>query len=216
MKTAQEIYTAYEIMPGLQLHQLRVASVAKLMCENLNKPINIHDVTLACLFHDMGNIIKSDLTRFPEFLEPQGFAYWERVRAKFIEKYGDNAHHGNVAIAKEIGLNPSVIELIDGISFSNIEWIVANASFEQKISEYADDRVGPFGILSVADRLADARARYIDSGKTYYTLEGFEKLSKSVFVLEKQIFAETRIAPEDITDDAIAPLIEELRQYGVA
>ena len=41
-------------MPGLQLHQLRVAAVGKLICEHLKKPVRTKDVVVACLFHDMG------------------------------------------------------------------------------------------------------------------------------------------------------------------
>ena len=202
-------------MSGLQLHQLRVAAVAKLVCDNFQKHVDTHETILACLFHDMGNIIKSDLGTFPEFLEPEGLEYWQGVKIEFLKKYGDNAHKGNVAIAKEVGLSPSVIELIDGISFSNLERIVADASFEQKISEYADDRVGPHGILPISERLADSRERYIGKGKTYNTPEGFEKLSRLALILEQQIFAEARIKPEDINDATVGPLIEELRQYQV-
>src|SRR3989344_8748672 len=105
MKTPREIYSAYKIMPSLQLHQLRVAAVAKLLCEGCTKPINEHDVILACLFHDMGNIIKSELSYFPDFTEPEGVEYWERVKADFVEAYGTDSHTANIAIAKEIGFS---------------------------------------------------------------------------------------------------------------
>lgn len=216
MRAAGDIYAAYNIMTSLQLHQLRVAAVAKLICDNFEKPVKTNDVVLSCLFHDMGNIIKMDLTSFPEFLEPEGPEYWKNVKEEFIRKYGNNAHGANIAIAREINLPLNVIALIDGISFSNIENIVAGDSLEQKISEYADDRVGPHGVLPLSERLAEARARYIESGKTYYTKEGFEKLSQFVYMLEKQIFADTRTRPEDINDAVVAPLIEELRNYPVA
>lgn len=215
MRTAQEIYEQFNIMPSLQQHQLRVAAVAKLICDNFKKPVKTDDVVLACLFHDMGNIIKMDLTSFPEFLEPEGTEYWRNVKESFIRKYGENAHKANIAIAHELHLPSHVVELIDGISFSNIENIVAGDSLEQKISEYADDRVGPHGVLPLSERLAEARARYIESGKTYYTKEGFEKLSQFVYALEKQIFADARIQPEDINDVAVKPIIEELRKYPV-
>src|ERR1700749_4363638 len=100
MRTPKKIYEEYKIMSNLQLHQLRVASVAKLICGHFNEPINTRAVLLACLFHDMGNILKSNLTTFPEFLEPQGREYWENVKADFVSRYGTNAHEGNVAISK--------------------------------------------------------------------------------------------------------------------
>jgi hypothetical protein len=202
-------------MPGLQLHQLRVAAVAKLIGESFQTSVDVHSAVVACLFHDMGNIIKTDLTVFPELLEPGGAEYWQGVKNEFIAKYGENAHRGNVAIAKEINLPERVVELIDGVSFSNIQKIVEGDDWEQKISEYADDRAGPHGILSAVERLAEARTRYVDSGKSYYTPEGFERLAGFVSVLEEQIFAKTRIKPQDINDASVAPLIEELRNYPV-
>jgi hypothetical protein len=216
VKSAQEVYDEYRIMPGLQLHQLRVAAVAKLLCDNFERPIFGSDVTLACLFHDMGNIIKAELTTFPEFLEPEGLDYWKHVKSEYIAKYGNKAHDGNVGIAREIGLPPRVVELIDGISFSNIENVVTSGSWEQKICQYADDRAGPHGVVSISERLAEARSRYIDSGKSYYTKEGFDALSKSVYTLEQQIYSETRMKPEDITNAAVEPLVGELRNHPVA
>ena len=60
MKTPREIYTAYKIMPNLQLHQLRVAAVGKLICDNFNPPaggtVNERGVILARLFSHMGKI----------------------------------------------------------------------------------------------------------------------------------------------------------------
>lgn len=205
-------------MPNLKLHQLRVAAVASLICDNLKRPVNKNDVTLACLFHDMGNILKMNLGTFPPFLEPEGLEYWENVKSEFLEQYGNNAHKANVVIAKKIGLDSTVIDLIDGISFSNIEKIVANNSFEQKVCEYADTRVGPHGVLPLKGRLREARERYAaaNSDKIYYTEEGFRALVQHAEEIENQVFTECRIKPEDISDVTVGPLMEELRNYPVA
>src|SRR3989338_10487921 len=121
MKTPREIYAAYKIMPALQLHQLRVAAVGKLICDNFNPSsggtVNAHDVILACLFHDMGNILKFNLTYFPEFLEPQGLEFWEAVKAEYKERYGKDQHEASKEIGREIGLSGPVVEIIDAIGF---------------------------------------------------------------------------------------------------
>ncbi len=216
MKTAQEIYEEYNIIPNLQLHQLRVAAVGSIVCENLTQPVNTHDVVLACLFHDMGNIIKFDLSVFPEFREPKGIEYWEGIKKDFVRRYGDVAHDANVAIAREIGLSEAVIRLIDGVTFSNMEATAESDSMEQKIAEYGDCRVGPHGILPLATRLGEARERYLKRGKTYYSEEGFKKLSAAAEELERQIMAKCRIVPEDINDSSAAPFVETLRTYDVS
>ena len=38
-----DIYKKYSIPPQLQLHQLRVASVAKLICDNLTIPVETYE-----------------------------------------------------------------------------------------------------------------------------------------------------------------------------
>jgi hypothetical protein len=216
MRTVSDIYRDFRIIPGLQMHQLRVAAVGKMVCDNFTDTIETGDVVLACLFHDMGNIIKADLTTFPEFLAPEGPEHWKGVKTEFVEKYGASAHSANVAIAKEIGLPSRVVELIDGVSFGNVEHTASAYSWEQKVTQYADVRVGPYGVLSLQERLEEARARYIDSGKTYYAKEGFERLSTFVYEIERQIFGREKIAPEDINDASVAPYVEELRNYPVA
>ena len=67
--TILEIYEKYKIMPQLQEHQLRVASVAKTICDHLLVPVHTDHVVSVCLLHDMGNILKFDLQKFPQFGE---------------------------------------------------------------------------------------------------------------------------------------------------
>ena len=223
MKTPRDIYTAYKIMPNLQLHQLRVAAVAKLICDNFKKPINERNVILACLFHDMGNIIKSDFAAFPDFWEPQGIAYWEDVKNTFIQKYGASTHQANVAIATEIGLPAGVIALIDGIAYSKMASILESSSYELKICEYADTRVGPRGVLSQRDRMLEGKWRH-DKRKEqeeekiepYYVDSGFENLLHLAHGIEEQLFTEATIRSEDINDTSVAPLIEILGEYPIS
>jgi hypothetical protein len=221
MRTPKEIYGAYNIMQNLQLHQLRVAAVGKLICDNFKEPVNTRDVILACLFHDMGNILKFDLTFFPEFLEPQGLAYWESVKADYEKRYGKDQHAATKKIAQELGLQQSVIDCIDATGFSKMRELVETTSFEKKICEYADSRVTPYGVRSLDERFRDGRKRYL--GRVLPSPVGvtaapdeFEILIGFGHQLEAQIFACTSIRPEDINDAAVALLIGELSEYAVA
>ena len=223
MRTAREIYREYKIMPSLQLHQLRVAAVGKFICEHLKKSVRTEDVVVACLFHDMGNVVKFDLGYIPEFLEPEGLAYWENVQREYKRKYGGaDQHAANEAIARELGLSEEVISYIAAVSFSKVGEVVKSSSFEKKICEYSDSRVGPHGILSLDERLRDGRKRYLNridavqkNGVAAPT-DTFEALMKLEHELEEQLFAVADITPEGITDAAVAPLIEELWEYTVA
>ena len=210
MRTAREIYGEYKIMPSLQMHQLRVAAVGKLICEHLNKPVRTEDVVVACLFHDMGNILKFDLGAMPGFLEPEGLEYWQKVKEEFNNKYGTEQHSATEKIARELKLPQAILEILGATGFSRIAEVAASSSMETKIVQYADMRVGPFGILPFKERLADLSRRY--AAKKNHLSEAAER---GCYDIERQIFAQAAIKPEDINDAAVAPLIEELWEYPV-
>jgi|SRR3989344_5564514 len=216
-RTAQDIYDTYRIMPALQSHQLRVAAVGKTLCDNFTRDVDTHTVILACLFHDMGNIIKSDLSLFPEFCEPEGIAHWQFVKNDFIKMYGENAHDANVAIARELHLPDTVVHLIDSIGFSRLPLIQESFSYELKLVEYGDMRTGPHGVVSMDARIAEGKTRFESKHPEEHRDEGaWESIVASAREIERQIFAEATIAPEDITEQSIQPLIEELRGFSLA
>lgn len=209
MKSIQEIYSDYNIMPNLQLHQMRVAAVAKTICDHLNISVDAENVVLACLFHDMGNIIKSDFKVFPQFLEPQGLEYWQNVKDDFIKKYGSNEHEATLAIAEEVKLPAQALDLLKKIGFSNAVWNNEHGSFENKICIYSDMRVGPHGVLSMMDRIAEGRKRY-EGRKHAIANDGFEEKVEALKNIEKDIFSHTDIKPDDINDESIKEKAEDL------
>jgi len=215
VKTAQDIYDEYLILPSLQMHQLRVAAVARSICENLTREVDAHTAIVACLFHDMGNIIKSDLALFPDFVEPEGQAHWELIKKDFIVRYGEEQHAANAAIGKEIGLSESIISMYNSSGFSRLDEILSDNRLELKIYQYADMRVGPHGVLSLDARIAEGAQRYRDHHLTR-SEEASERLARYAHELEQQVFAEATIAPDDITEHSIAPIIGELREYTLA
>ncbi len=214
MKTVQQIYTDYKIMPALQLHQLRVAAVGKMIAENFDGLLDKESIIYACLFHDMGNIIKSDLDYFPEFVKPEGKEYWQAVKDEYIKKYGSDEHVATEMIAQEINLPPRVFRNIGQVGFSRATENEASGSFEYKICNYADMRISPYGTLPMLERIADAKKRY--EGKNYPIAGGnFESLVQSLKNTEQQIFSKTRIAPEEITNGKINDSIESLRSLTI-
>ena len=215
-RTVQNIYETYRIMPALQMHQLRVAAVAQTLCNNFTRDVDTHPVVLACLFHDMGNIIKSDLDTFPEFLEPEGKAHWAMVKTDFIKRYGNEQHTATLKVVREFGLTEQARALIDSVAFSKLLGTRDGDSYEQKIVEYSDCRVGPHGVLSLDGRLLEARNRYAARRSDIpRDAEAFETHIQAAHDIEQQIFAEATIAPDDITEQSVQPLIGELRGYEV-
>lgn len=214
MKTLKEIYSAYKIMPTLQTHQMRVAAVVKYITDNLKVPVDTDTVIKAALFHDMGNIIKSDLPLFPKFVEPEGFAYWEKVKKEYIEKYGEDEHAATIAIAREIGLSKRVTELISNIGFGKMAKIRDENDLEGQILEYADMRVLPHGIASTAERIREGSARYVGK-KGGFSAPEYEKLFEALGQIENNIVKRSGIKPEDITDESVKTTLENFQNYRI-
>jgi hypothetical protein len=234
-----EIYKKYQIMPQLQEHQLTVAAVADMICENItlilpdflmqkNRDTFSHrekgaesadheNIVSACLLHDMGNIVKFDLTKtsdlHPElFLKPEDQIFWESVKQEFIKKYGIGSHNVTMKIVQEIGVSPRVKELVDCVGFDQGTDNAATADFGKKICAYSDMRVMPAGVCGLEQRMADLRVRYKNHPEGAHNREVFEAALRKI---EKQIFEYCSIKPEDITEEAIAGRKEKLKSSEI-
>lgn len=210
-----DIYQHYQILPDLAQHMLRVAAVAAVVCDHFQQPVDKTSIVAACLLHDMGNIIKFDLTEFPEFLEPQGLSYWEDVQADFKERFGNNELVATELIAEEIGVIERVKELIQAISFLKIEDNYQSDDYGKKIADYADTRVSPFGVVSLEQRLQDLEQRYgqkLDSLKEQQQRQLFFQLARKI---EDQIFAQCDLSPAEVTNQAISATIITLKNFVV-
>jgi len=211
--TVEEIYKKYKIMPQLQLHMLRVAAVASLICDNFTESLPKEEITLACLLHDMGNIIKFDLSRAKSLINQDiDLEYWTSVQREYKDKYGSDEHGAALEITREIGVGERVEELVKSISFHGTPQVARGDDFAKKIVEYGDSRVTPFGVVPLEIRIKDLRDRYEHKGGDTPERRAYET---GVREIEKQIFAKCRIKPEDITDEAVAPIIEELKNFVI-
>ena len=149
-----DIYRKYHLPENLQMHMLRVASCANLILDNwTGSEINSQAVIRVLLLHDMGNLVK-----IPEdFSDDEGF---RETRKKYFEKYGTNDHEINLEIGKIEGLTDFEIEILDGKRSRKNEETLNCDSYERKICAYCDQRVAPDGVVSLKERLEDAKVRY--------------------------------------------------------
>jgi len=215
MENIKLVYKKYRIMPNLAAHMFRVTAVAKIILEHLHEPLSETEtahVVSACLLHDMGNIVKFDLAYFPEFLEPEGLAYWQSVQNDFWEKYGREQHEVHKKIAEEMGVHPRTIELIEAIGVGNACETNASLDISRKICAYSDMRVGPHGIISMPERMKEFSVRYKARLKES-DAEKFKKSDVCLFEIEKELFSKADISPEFITDTSAGPIISALSAY---
>lgn len=216
MAKITEIYEKYKIPPNLQLHQLRVAGVASLVCDSFDKPLDKNSIITACLLHDMGNIIKFNFDVFPiEFYGTKGRTYWEKVKQEFIERYGENEHEATYKIIRELNISEKITYLVKAFGYVRSQDTLSSEDYELKIASYSDHRAGPHGILSMRQRHDDGRKRYVLNKKARFDKDFFEARVSEWQKIEQQIFEHCKIRPEDITDENINPLVEELKSFEI-
>jgi putative nucleotidyltransferase with HDIG domain len=214
MKNIKEIYKEYKIMPNLVQHQVRVAAVAMQICESIDLEVEKENIIKACLLHDMGNIIKFKLDQFPDFLSPEGLEYWEKVKYDYILKYGNSEHQASRDIATELGVSDKIIELLDCIDSTSVEIIKMEDDFTKKICIYADNRVTPFGIVSIEERSLEAKERYKNHPHAFNEEKRIFFI-QNMNLIENQIFSHCKIKSEDIDDESIKKYLDLIIDYSI-
>lgn len=204
-----EIYIQYNIPSNLQKHMLRVAALSQIIAENwINGKLDKISIVSACLFHDMANIIKFNFDKpllFEE--EKHRINYWKKIQRGVLQTYGTNIHKATLKICKEIGLSERVQMLINKLKWSNSLSIIKNQDFESAICIYCDMRIGPFGILSLQERLTNLQKRN--------TMFDFDFISSSAASLEKFIQRNISVSTDLITDNQLSKRFNGLMKVSI-
>ena len=204
------IYDKYHLPENLQMHMLRVAACSNLIIDNWNEPkIDKESIIRVCLLHDMGNMVKipEDFSKDQEFL---------KIRKKYFNKYGTNDHEINLEIGKQEGLTEQELTILDGKRSRKNEETLKSNSYERKICAYCDQRVAPDGVVSIKERLEDAKVRYKNKPLSVWSNE--EKANHLIecsLGIEKQIMQYCKLKHEDINDVSIKEYIEQLKAYDI-
>jgi len=207
-----EIYERYHIPPWLAEHMYRVAAVATRVFDAYaaTDPSlgGRDDLIVACLLHDIGNIVKFNFITLPP---PDGrVEYWKEVQSEMIAKYGTSEHPASKALCEEIGQWERIAPILEHTSDYDACILLERGSLLQRIVAYADQRVAPTGVVSLAQRLRDMRARY-DHPNT----DHFRMLDTAIMENEKGLFSGISLKPEDITEQSIASLVAEVRSFEI-
>ena len=218
MATIKDIYQKYQIMPLLQDHQIRAAALGNYILDFWQgKQVPIRDVvTQALLLHDMGNIIKFDLSK-PMYPGEQldNNIHWKRVQEQYLIKYGTDEHIATYKIAKEVGVSERVIEVIKSSGSSKLKLAIEKDDMYAKICSYADLRCAPYGVVSVNQRFDDILKRYKDRSHTLSDRRKTEEKRKYCLVVEQDLQTSVAIGVNQITDRELSQYKEQMWNYTI-
>lgn len=209
MRSILDIYDKYEIPENLREHMLRVAGVCGFIIDHTSVPLNSKIIIETALTHDLGNILKFDLNvskKYYDFSVEQ-LEKINKAKEKYSKIYGNDCDAMTRDILTKENLNPKISELLRHFVFEDVEEIEESKMEDKKILKYADLRVGMTGIISLEDRINDAIPRY----PGVFT----QDRCNASFEIEKTIFLHSNIKPKDITDEAVAPYIEKLKEFEI-
>ena len=210
-KTIQEIYNQYKVMPSLQLHMFRVTAVAKVICDNRQwKEFNKEATIVSCYLHDIWNIIKFDLSLYPEFLEPEGIEYWQSVKDDY-KTYWSTEYEATVSIAKEIWISDEAFTILYSQVMEPFAKNITSNNFWLRVCEYADLCVTPHWIVSPRERVIDLENR--DMKNHNYSKEVAQEKTKAR--LEWVMFLEESLLTGFPDIKSIPTLIDESSIYDL-
>lgn len=209
---ASAAYQYYNIMPTLAQHMLQVGAVAKIVTDQINEPdFPAAEIISACLLHDMGNIVKFDLDNVPAGLDVPDIDHWKSVQTNIRKQYGLDEHQVTHHIANELGVSETTLNAIENCGTSKAASVLAAHNIPAMVVTYCDYHVAPTNIVSPAQRLADILDRY--AGTPKYT--GYQTDGQNVLALANYLETTYKIDPDLVTAEAVASVVESLRDWDL-
>ena len=205
-KECQAIIEEHHVPPHIVKHSLAVAKLAVFLAQRLTEKgmtVDVNLVDRACLLHDIARICdfkELDYSRFEQPVTAEDKAKWRQLRAKYEgipHEYAayDILKEQYPALALTIKKH-RYIAVLDEEEKPN--------TWEEKLAYYADKRIMHDNIVSLEERLTEARKRNI----FFYDTEAQSKIITAkvdplIYSLEKEIFDEIGLSPLEITDEFI-------------
>lgn len=213
----KEIYQRYFIPDHLAKHMLEVAAVGQLITKSWQGPeIRSQLVTSTLLVHDIGNLVKFDLSDTkPGALNRNlsDIPKWQKIQRQLQERYSKNAETANVKIMQELGFPQTMVSLMQEHTFEALPIQLNNQQWEHLICTYADLRIAPQGLVSITNRLQDLRERYRKRDADWSQPETYQQRLTSTLQTEAKLDELTQVSLPNITQKQLRQIVNQLTEY---
>lgn len=190
--TVKNIYAYCYIPTILAEHMWRVTSLtAKLLNSWTGSKLNQQLLLETMLLHDLGNLVKFDLSSTAPHLlmPPKELAFYQALQKLWQTKFGLDADMATSDLIASLPLKNGIqiSQLILDHTSGTLAATVESHDWLQKICDYTDFRVGPYGLVSLTERFADLKRRYayrhldwVDETEVNFRLAAFQNLEKQL------------------------------------
>jgi hypothetical protein len=124
--------------------------------------------------------------------------------------YGDDEHVATIKMVQEINPGEEATFYFNAIGSESMQRVYETGTLGEKIATYSDMRVGPFGIISLQERMDDLRARYLSRNKPGFSALDIDVRAQRLQEIELEIFSQNSLQPSDVQDHALVQIQENL------
>ncbi len=207
--TPNQIYNKLNIMPSIREHQKTVAAIALKICESLSKEVNTEVIVSTCLLHDLGNILKGTKNFAPIGEEEK----WEKIKEETREKYGETPEEATINMIKTLNLKneDNILEYLSWVGAKNLEKRSMEdlKDLEHVIAPYSDMRVSPSGVVTIEERLEEARKRY------NFIDDKADEIRESFKRMEITIFQFSWMTSSEIDNQTVKPYLKKIENFEI-
>lgn len=209
LMTVSQIYTQFGTPEYLQLHMLRVASLASLLLDSwIGDEIDKKSVLIACLFHDVAKPITFDMSKQEQFVSSdKELEVLQRHHDELIFKYGAEEHAALLEIFKEFKFDEKSQGIVNNLEWSLVDKLLSQNDIESLIPIYADMRISPTGLFSIEKRVLELNKRA--------PIKNLDDLLLSSRTLESEISKHTSIDLSSISNNQLNKKLEKLAQTEI-
>src|SRR3989338_3554708 len=108
-----------------------------------------------------------------------------------------------VGLIDELNVSNKVKFLLKEHIFVKNELTLNSDDWELKICAYADQRIGPFGVLNLKDRFDEVKKRYADRPNKSVHNKKFDIFVECSFKIEGQVLKNVSLSSDEINDESI-------------
>ena len=190
--TPRQIFVQFEIHSVLQTHLLRVTSLMDFLVQHWQGPnLNRQLLLETMLLHDLGNLIKFDLrpNAFVKLMKSSELPRYRALQAQWQAQYGFDVDEVTSRLIRQLPLHhqAQIIDLIMNHAEGTTNAVVTSDNWTQKLCDYTDFRVGPHGLLTLAERFTDLTVRYRDRRDNWQDTDQIQRHLELFQTLESQL-----------------------------
>jgi|GEM_PF-1257191 len=159
--TISQVYEKFGIPRNLREHMMRVGSLATAILGAWKGDMPERNrIIQTCLLHDIAKPMSFNLANNTHFKRsPAEHERLLKLREWLVATYGADEHKATVAIAKELGCDSGAIRILEEMEWENLGRLLDRNDASAILPIYCDMRVGPSGVLTLAERLENLISR---------------------------------------------------------